>query len=267
MEEGTREMPVNNAKCSHYSFLSDTAVKEAMESNPFEKINCVVIKELERAIITAKFHPGQKLNISRIAETMNVSPTPVWEAIEYLRDIGLVTAEPIANSRRNAYRVFEISNNEVEDFFQARSALETKAAQICAEKNWNVDLELLGRYANTFEENLKGFASGADKPENSYIETAKLDREFHQLLVRSTKNRFLIESYEALERINHYLSIKTSYYVGLQLSSDDARALGYHHMSIYTAIKNGYADIARNQMCTHLEFCSNHYLRNRNLEP
>ena len=69
-------------KNNPFSFLSSTAVEEALLKNPFEKISNIVSGELERAIICADFAPGQKLNISQIAAAMQVSPTPVWEAIE-----------------------------------------------------------------------------------------------------------------------------------------------------------------------------------------
>ena len=179
-------------KNNPFSFLSSTAVEEALLKNPFEKISNIVSGELERAIICADFAPGQKLNISQIAAAMQVSPTPVWEAIERLQQIGLVTADPILNSRRNNYRVFEMDSKDVEDFFQTRAALESLAAQICATKNWNVDIEALKEYAIQFREGLQRFSTG--NVSGDPIAFSKLDRIFHTTLINATGNRFLIES-------------------------------------------------------------------------
>ena len=97
---------------SEYNLLSRTIVEETLDTNPFEKISNIVLKELESAIITSQFSPGQKLSVSQIAEAMNVSPTPVWEAIERLQQLGLVVTEPIRNSRRKTYHVFNMSKAE-----------------------------------------------------------------------------------------------------------------------------------------------------------
>ena len=251
-------------KNNPFSFLSSTAVEEVLLKNPFEKISNIVSGELERAIICADFAPGQKLNISQIAAAMQVSPTPVWEAIERLQQIGLVTADPILNSRRNNYRVFEMDSKDVEDFFQTRAALESLAAQICATKNWNVDIEALKEYAIQFREGLQRFSTG--NVSGDPIAFSKLDRIFHTTLINATGNRFLIESYNSLNKISSYLSIKTSYYVGLQLNRDDALLLGGQHLALVNAIESGYSEMARNLMISHIDFCSKHYLRNRNLE-
>ena len=53
---------------SEYNLLSSTIVEETLDANPFEKISNIVLKELESAIITSQFSPGQKLSVSQIAE-------------------------------------------------------------------------------------------------------------------------------------------------------------------------------------------------------
>jgi len=253
------------SKNNPFSCLSASVVEQTLVKNPFEKISVIVVKELENAIISAKFQPGQRLNISQIAEAMGVSPTPVWEAIEQLQRIGLVVAEPIPNSRRNVYRVFEMSAPEIEDFFLTRAAMESLAAQICATKSWNVDLPLLKQHAGRFRDGLYAFAD-EDGTESDPVGFSEVDRAFHSMLINSTRNRFLIESYNTLDKINSFFSIKTAYYMGLQLNRDDALTLGNQHMAIYQAIESGYAELARNLMISHISFCSNHYLRNLNLE-
>ena len=223
-------------KNNQFSFLSSTVVEEALVKNPFEKISNVVSMELERAIISAELAPGQKLNISQIAAAMQVSPSPVWEAIERLQQIGLVTAEPIPNSKRNNYRVFEMEAKDIEDLFLTRAALESLAAEICASKNWNVDIEKLKEYAVQFKESLERFSLGNVTPNPFAV--SELDRNFHTLLINSTQNRFLIDSYYALDKIISFLSIKTSYYIGLQLNRDDALKLGNQHLAVVSAIEN-----------------------------
>ena len=258
-------MAEKSPRTNPFSCLSSTVVEETLVRNPFEKISGIVATELESAIIAAKFQPGQRLNISQIADAMCVSPTPVWEAIERLQEIGLVVAEPIPNSRRNVYRVFEMTPAEIEDFFLTRAALESLAAQICATKTWNVDMPRLKEYAVKFREGLYVFATD-ENAKSDPVNFSEVDRTFHTMLIKATRNHFLIESYNALDRISSFLSIKTSYYMGLQLNRDDALTLGNQHMTIYNAIENGYAELARNLKISHIKFCAEHTLRNLSLD-
>ena len=258
-------MSERGPKINPYPFLSPTIVEFTLTKNPFEKVSNIVAKELENAIIRSKFSPGQRLNISQIAEAMGVSPTPVWEAIEQLQIIGLVVAEAIPNSRRNIYRVFEMSMPDIEDFFLTRAALEGLAVKICATKSWNVDLNKLKQHAIIFHDELYRYAT-AEIPDADPVAFSEIDQAFHLMLINSTHNRFLIESYNALEKITSFFSIKTSYYMSLQLNRDDALTLGNQHMAIYRAIESNDADLAEHLMQSHISFCANHYLRNLNLE-
>ena len=243
-------MAEKSPRTNPFSCLSSTVVEETLVRNPFEKISGIVATELESAIIAAKFQPGQRLNISQI---------------ERLQEIGLVVAEPIPNSRRNVYRVFEMTPAEIEDFFLTRAALESLAAQICATKTWNVDMPRLKEYAVKFREGLYVFATD-ENAKSDPVNFSEVDRTFHTMLIKATRNHFLIESYNALDRISSFLSIKTSYYMGLQLNRDDALTLGNQHMTIYNAIENGYAELARNLMISHIKFCAEHTLRNLSLD-
>lgn len=185
---------------------------------------------------------------------MQVSPTPVREAIERLQQIGLVTADPILNIRRNNYRIFEMDSIDVEDFFQTRAALESLAAQICATKNWNVDIEALKEYAIQFREGLQRFSTG--NVSGDPIAFSKLDRIFHTTLINATGNRFLFESYNSLNKISSYLSIKTSYYVGFQLNRDDALQLGGAARPVATGItKKAFTKTSVFWLLAFLFFC------------
>ena len=67
-------------------------ITAAQEKNPFAKISDIVYELLEKAIFSSAIPPGSKLNISKLAEQMGVSTSPVTRAVERLEENGLVTA-------------------------------------------------------------------------------------------------------------------------------------------------------------------------------
>ena len=55
-------------------------ITAAQEKNPFAKISDIVYELLEKAIFSSAIPPGSKLNISKLAEQMGVSTSPVTRA-------------------------------------------------------------------------------------------------------------------------------------------------------------------------------------------
>ena len=64
--------------------LDSSKLQQAQEDNPFIKITDAVYKILEEAILSSKLKPGSRLKINTIAEELQVSTSPVREAIEML---------------------------------------------------------------------------------------------------------------------------------------------------------------------------------------
>ena len=65
-------------------------ITAAQEKNPFAKISDIVYELLEKAIFSSAIPPGSKLNISKLAEQMGVSTSPVTRAVERMEENGLV---------------------------------------------------------------------------------------------------------------------------------------------------------------------------------
>ena len=65
-------------------------VHKAQEQNPFLKLNDVVYGIIENGIIHGTLPPGTRLGVVRIASLLEVSRTPVSEALEQLKSEGLV---------------------------------------------------------------------------------------------------------------------------------------------------------------------------------
>ncbi len=237
-------------------------VTEPLAKNPFERISNIVYSVLEQAILSSRLAPGQRLNATKIAAALDVSATPVREAIEQLSQNGLVTVEQ--TGKYSSYRVFDLSANSIRDLFIARKAIESTAACLCAQKNWRVDIAALGHLAEQFQRTLSSFIH-SKKSEPDVSLTAELDQQFHQLLVNSTHNAYLIEMYSSLGKKLRYLSLRTNQFLVSEQNTDNLLLLGNQHICIYRAVKYGFPDTAKSCMDEHIDFCLNSCLQNRNL--
>jgi DNA-binding GntR family transcriptional regulator len=95
-----------------------------------ESLTESVIKRLRAAIVSGDFALGQPLSERQLAELLEVSKTPVREALAQLRLEGLVRIQP----QRGAL-VFTLSQREVVEICELRQALEASALRRAMERN------------------------------------------------------------------------------------------------------------------------------------
>jgi DNA-binding GntR family transcriptional regulator len=84
---------------------------------------------LHEAIVTGTLQPGERLPIEDLAETFDMSPMPIREALRRLDSVGLVENVP----HRGA-RVTELSAEDLQDVYEGRLALEPLAVRHAAER-------------------------------------------------------------------------------------------------------------------------------------
>jgi DNA-binding GntR family transcriptional regulator len=82
---------------------------------------------LHEAIVTGRLEPGERLPIEDLAETFDMSPMPIREALRRLDSVGLVENVP----HRGA-RVTELSAADLVEVYEARLALEPLAIRHAA---------------------------------------------------------------------------------------------------------------------------------------
>ena len=223
-------------------------ITAAQEKNPFAKISDIVYELLEKAIFSSAIPPGSRLNISKLAEQMGVSTSPVTRAVERLEENGLVTAV--------------LSSESLEDLFVARRAIEGEAAFLCAQKRTLIDLPRLQKLADQFQSAWQDFAKDLDTAPTA-SERAKIDLEFHHQLVLTTENEYLIDMFETLQGTLHYLSIRSCEFVATEQKKDNLIVMGSQHVAICSAIGLGLPELARSAMERHIDFCCSRCLINR----
>jgi DNA-binding GntR family transcriptional regulator len=86
-----------------------------------------VFASLRESIVTGEFDAGSLHSIYKLADLLDVSRTPVREAVLRLADIGLVTIE-----RNRGVRIRGVSVKDVQAVFELRLMIEVPAASFAA---------------------------------------------------------------------------------------------------------------------------------------
>ena len=86
----------------------------------------VMYAQLRRAIVQGQLRPKQRLIEAELAETLDVSRTPIREALQRLTLDGLVSRH------RRGWVVREHDAEEIKDIYACRAALEGYAARLAA---------------------------------------------------------------------------------------------------------------------------------------
>lgn len=94
-----------------------------------ETLTEIVLETIRNAIVNHDLPAGARVTEADLARQLNVSKTPVREALLRLREIGLI--EP---DERRGGRIVRPSRRAISDAYEVREALETYAAATAAER-------------------------------------------------------------------------------------------------------------------------------------
>lgn len=133
-----------------------------------------VFDEVRAAILDKSLPPGLRVTEAGLAKHLNVSKTPVREALLRLRQIGL-----IEDDGRRGGRVITPSRVAIEQAFEIREALEAFAARAAAERATTSDCLSISTAA---EQSLRGAEAG-DRDAFS-----RWDSVFHERVAATASN-------------------------------------------------------------------------------
>lgn len=204
-----------------------------IETDEFLPLRDIVFRNLREAIIKGDLKPGERLMEIKLAQKLGVSRTPVREAIRMLQLEGLVTMEP----RRGA-EVAPITEKELKDVLEVRTALECLAAELACGKITEDEKKELSRTLDLFKEAIA---------RNELTEVAAIDAQFHELIYKATKNNRLVQILNNLRE--HIFRYRLEYIREIERRQD----LLEEHIEIVKAILNNDKNAARESMRIHIE--------------
>lgn len=96
---------------------------------------------IRRAILQGTLVPGEAVGVRDLARRINVSPTPIREALIHLSAVGLVEFEP------GRVRIAAATPQALKDAFELREALEGMAARLAAVRRTDEEAEEILQFA------------------------------------------------------------------------------------------------------------------------
>ena len=136
--------------------------------------------QLLTAIRRGDFLPGDRLRETDVADRLNLSRTPVREALRRLEADGIVEHRP-----RVGAVIRQLSHTELVELYEMRTVLERTAAEMAAKHAAPAEIEAL-RDIN------------ASLASSTPAEAAALNQDFHRGIYHATRNRFLLDAARAL---------------------------------------------------------------------
>ena len=188
---------------------------------------------LRESIIRGDLEAGRIYNEMALAKELNISRTPVREALLELAVQGLVVFHP-----RKGVRVVDYTPKDVEEIFQVRSAMELFAVDKAARESRALDL---GRVEEIIAAQEKALARGGMRP---FMDR---DRSFHLIWAELIDNRRMIEILKNLRDMVHIMGLKA-----LAAQGRATEVVG-EHRRIFQAVRAGRADQAREAVALHLD--------------
>jgi DNA-binding GntR family transcriptional regulator len=191
-----------------------------------------VYDRIVTALVEGALGPGDRLIQDRLAEELDVSRTPVRDALKRLHVEGVL--EPAG---RRGYVVRRLGDNDVEAIYDTRRVIEGHAAALVAE---------LG--APAIASIRAAFEAAIAEPTTSAGQVFTASRMIHRAIVPAARNHYLLDFFDA---IWGRAAIGLAYQQGWVLESYEE--LVEHHRSLVDALATATPDEAREIMIKHIE--------------
>lgn len=228
------------------------------ERNPFISNIDLVYRLVREDIVEHRLKPGQKLNQEQIADVLEVSRTPVREALNLLERDGFL------DKGGQGYSVHEMKIGEYMALLDLRIAIEELAVKLACSRIRISEMkkieENLVASSKFLEEGLKTAWDedcnivNPKKAEQVIYRLGKMDQQFHSIIVGSTHNKFIIQTYEDLQPKIHFFRFTA-------MDVNCCMNMVERHKMIYDAITRRDEITASQRMETHLRLTVSRAMR------
>jgi DNA-binding GntR family transcriptional regulator len=193
----------------------------------------IAFEEIKKMLYNNEIAPGQKLIYHDLTKKLNMSVTPIAQALKKLEFLNLVCWE-----RNRGYRVGEINATEVKELFSAREALEIYVVPEVVAKLSRKKTEEI---ASAMSEHIKG----ASLPQSRRLLMIK-DLNFHLKIVECAENRIIHSTCRRIfEQI--YLKYKSEFMLESRINE-----ASQEHENILNALTDGDVERTRRLLTKHI---------------
>ena len=143
-------------------------------TNQHRSLPDIATDSIRDAIIRGDFKMGQAVTETSLSLLLNISKTPVREALSKLESEGLVVSE-----KNKGYRIFSLTKQEYIELSELRFALESQALRYGYERDRNGMIEKL----EVILKEMEGYLTVSDRERYQF-----LDGNFHHVFFMSCGN-------------------------------------------------------------------------------
>lgn len=172
-------------------------------------------EKLEKYIETGVLRPDQRLIENDLASRLGLSRTPLREALHQLEMKGYVTKSPTTG-----YVVAYHTNKDIEEIFEAREALETKALQLACKR---ITQEQIDRAA--------GYLLHEKNAVTSYAAMWHWNNLFHDEMYSACRNRLLISMIQSIRDKDRVINMSRVF------KENDLPLIHEQHVHILDAVR------------------------------
>lgn len=187
---------------------------------------------IRKAILSGVLKEGTPVRERTLAEELNVSRTPVREALFVLQGEGLITL----NHNRSGC-VARFSREDIENIYKLRAMLEGFTAESAAKNHDEVKIERF-REALTHYKGLE--------PTSSALEQAQADLEFHEAICAAAGSQMLMTI------TRQVLAVTITHRSRYAYTPEQLRLAQTQHESIFNAVESGDYALAQWLMSHHV---------------
>jgi len=188
---------------------------------------------IKNMIIMREIAPGKKINEEHLAKAIQVSRTPIREALCRLENEGIVKIIP----RRGAF-VADLTEINVSEILLIREVLEGLVARLAAEY---MDEKTLEKLKKALEK-----VSASPEKDSGLINYTRSEIDFHALLLSVSNNQMLKNMMEIVNAHLQIIRLRTV------VIPERAQKTVKEHHQILKAIENGDAGAAEELMRQHV---------------
>jgi DNA-binding GntR family transcriptional regulator len=170
-------------------------VENILKIEGYELLSQKVYRVLKTEIIKGSLKPGNKLSEGKIAKQMEVSRTPIREALRELAAEGFVKISP-----NQGVVVSNASIKDIQEVLQIRGVLEGLAARLVTKTINKEEIKELENYLKQME-----YYTSKDDA----LAFSEMDAEFHELILNICRNNRLIQIRKNLSDQAHRYRIKS----------------------------------------------------------
>jgi len=201
--------------------------------NRIETTSSQITSIIRQAIITGELKPGTRLREQDLSKSLDISRSPIREALRILESEGLVQISP-----NKGALVVQLNEKDLKEIYELRKLLEVHAIRIACNRMTQADLEELKIIITEMKRRLEL---------KDYIGYLKSSHEFHEYFIKKCENERLFNLFRVLR--NNILAIQIFAYSYPERSADSFE----EHKKILSELSKKNPDKAEEYLKKHLE--------------